>query len=110
MRLWGTIAVLLVAVTACAGQTDEPTATASTGDWDYPPAAKVTLAPDKAAKLQTALDKIVADQALESGARGVTAAVVGENWIWSGAAGKDAVGTPLRPTTAMGVASITKTF
>ncbi|TDC14836.1 serine hydrolase domain-containing protein, partial [Kribbella albertanoniae] len=45
-----------------------------------------------------------------SGARGVTAAVVGERWVWSGASGQDAVGTPLRPTTAMAVASITKTF
>ncbi len=110
MRLWGTMAVLLVAVTACAGGSGEPGATETTGEWTFPEAATVALAPDKAAKLQAALDKIVADQALESGARGVTAAVVGERWVWSGAAGQDAVGTPLRPTTAMGVASITKTF
>ncbi|GAA1683530.1 serine hydrolase domain-containing protein [Kribbella yunnanensis] len=109
MKLWGTIAVLLVALSACAGD-GEPGAGETTGDWEFPEAATATLAPDKAAKLQAALDKIVADQALESGARGVTAAVVGHQWTWSGAAGKDAVGTPLRPTTAMGVASITKTF
>ncbi|MFF1816837.1 serine hydrolase domain-containing protein [Kribbella sp. NPDC058245] len=86
MRLCGLVAILLVAVTGC------------------------TNAPDRAAVLQAALDKIVADQALESGARGVTASVITDQWTWSGAAGKDAVGTPLQPTTAMGVASITKTF
>ncbi len=51
MKLWGTIALLFVAVTACAGETEEPGATATTGEWSYPPAATVALAPDKAAKL-----------------------------------------------------------
>jgi D-alanyl-D-alanine carboxypeptidase len=36
--------------------------------------------------------------------------VVTDQWTWSGAAGKDAVGTPLLPNTSMAVASITKTF
>jgi CubicO group peptidase (beta-lactamase class C family) len=46
----------------------------------------------------------------ESASRGITAAVVTDKWIWSSAAGKDAIGTPLQPTTSMAVASITKTF
>ncbi|MFK4085824.1 serine hydrolase domain-containing protein [Kribbella sp. NPDC020789] len=91
MRLWAMIAVLLVALTGCGAEDD---------------GAGVS----REAQLQAALDQIVADQALESGARGVTAAVITDQWTWSGAAGKDAAGTPLQPATAMGVASITKTF
>ncbi|WP_238176560.1 hypothetical protein, partial [Kribbella albertanoniae] len=61
------MAILLVAVTACAGGGGKPQ---TTGERAFPEAGTVALAPDKAAKLQAALDKIVADQDLESGARG----------------------------------------
>jgi CubicO group peptidase (beta-lactamase class C family) len=40
----------------------------------------------------------------------VTAAIVSDQWIWSGAAGVDATGTRLTPVTSLGIASVTKTF
>jgi CubicO group peptidase (beta-lactamase class C family) len=72
------------------------------------------LDPAKAATLQAVLTKVVSQYAAtpdsESASRGITAAVVTDQWTWSGAAGKDAVGTALLPNTSMAVASITKTF
>ena len=79
-----------------------------------PDPSRTTLDPAKAARLQAVLDKVVSQYAAtpdsETASRGVTAAVVSDQWIWSGAAGKDAAGTTLTPQTSMGVASITKTF
>ncbi|MGW7679956.1 serine hydrolase domain-containing protein [Kribbella sp. NPDC054772] len=69
-----------------------------------------TLDPARARALQTALSRITEFPDSPSGASGATAAVVTDHWTWSGAVGKDARGTPLRPDTSMGIASITKTF
>jgi D-alanyl-D-alanine carboxypeptidase len=63
--------------------------------------------------LQAVLDKIVKDNAaLPDGTTtaGLTAAVVSDRGVWTGAAGRDGRGTPLRPETMMSIASITKTF
>jgi CubicO group peptidase (beta-lactamase class C family) len=43
-------------------------------------------------------------------ARGLTAAIVSDQWSWAGAAGTDATGTALTPVTSLGIASVTKTF
>jgi D-alanyl-D-alanine carboxypeptidase len=59
-----------------------------------------------AATLQKALDTWVAAGHLV----GVTAAVVTAAGTWSGAAGVDGAGTRLTPTSAMWIASTTKTF
>jgi CubicO group peptidase (beta-lactamase class C family) len=75
-----------------------------------PDPGTAALDPAKAKVLQDVLAKIVAFPDSPAGSRGVTAAVVTDQWAWSGAAGKDALGTTLVPTTSMGVASITKTF
>lgn len=68
------------------------------------------LDPAKAEALQAALAKVVEFPDSPSGARGATAAVVTDQWTWSGAVGTDSRGTPLRADTSMAVASITKTF
>ncbi|TDO49865.1 CubicO group peptidase (beta-lactamase class C family) [Kribbella sp. VKM Ac-2527] len=72
------------------------------------------LDPAKAAALQAVLAKVVKLNATIPdayvAARGITAAVVTDKWMWSGAAGVDAAGTTLVPTTMLGAASITKTF
>jgi D-alanyl-D-alanine carboxypeptidase len=63
--------------------------------------------PDTTAEgLQAELDAWLA----EAGVVGVTAAVVGADGVWSGAAGTDGAGTDLVPDAAMSLASITKTF
>ena len=83
-------------------------------DLKLPDPGSTPLDPAKASALQAVLDKVVSQYAAtpdsESASRGVTAAVVSDQWIWSGAAGQDAAGTTLTPRTSMGVASITKTF
>lgn len=75
-----------------------------------PEPSATVLDPGKAAALQAVLAKVVSSPTAEAGSRGVTAAVVSDKWIWSGAAGKDAASTTLTTRTSMGVASITKTF
>ncbi|WP_410787696.1 serine hydrolase domain-containing protein [Kribbella sp. C-35] len=76
----------------------------------FPDPGTGTLDPAKAKVLQDVLEKVVSMPDIESGARGVTAAVVTDRWTWSGAAGVDARGTKVVPTSSMAVASITKTF
>jgi CubicO group peptidase (beta-lactamase class C family) len=102
-------AVLLMALVGCSGGGSEPVSTppAAVG---FPDPGTATLDPAKAKVLQDVLAKIVAFPDSPAGSRGVTAAVVTDRWAWSGAAGKDALGAALVPTTTMGVASITKTF
>jgi len=60
----------------------------------------------KVAALQMALDNWVTAGRLV----GVSAAVVTAAGTWSGAAGVDGAGVRLQPTSAMGIASVTKTF
>ena len=64
------------------------------------------LPPKTVAALQLALDNWVAATRLI----GVSAAVVTSAGTWSGAAGVDGAGVSVQPTSAMGVASVTKTF
>ena len=47
---------------------------------------------------------------IESGARGITAAVLTDQWTWTGVAGADGTGRRLQNNTTMAIASITKTF
>ncbi|MEU8223151.1 serine hydrolase domain-containing protein [Kribbella sp. NPDC048915] len=76
----------------------------------FPAPGNRDLDPSGAERLQDLLTKITAYPDSPSGSRGVTAAVVTDHWTWSGAAGTDIRGTPLRPDTTMPVADITKTF
>ena len=64
------------------------------------------LPPKTVAALQLALDGWVAATHLV----GVSAAVVAAAGTWSGAAGVDGAGVRVRSTSAMGIASVTKTF
>ena len=109
-----TIAVLLLALVGCSsgGNAEAPVTTPMVQK--LPDPAATPLDPAEAAALQAVLAKVVSQYSAapdtESASRGITAAVVTDKWIWSGAAGKDAAGTTLRPQTTMGVGSITKTF
>lgn len=101
--------VLLFGLVGCgSGSVDEPGI--PTADLVMPDPSRTTLDSAKAARLQAVLDKTLTSPDSESGARGATAAVLSDKWVWSGAAGKDAAGTALTPQTSLGVASITKTF
>ena len=120
-----TAAVLVFALAGCSlGGTDKHTVPSPTTNVPvttvpaipppFPDPGTASLEPAKALKLQAVLAGIVRRHATipeaESAARGVTAAIVTDRWIWSGAAGQDAVGKSLTPDTSMSVASITKTF
>lgn len=111
--------VVVVGLGACTSNDGaEPTAgtgtTTTTDGGRAPDPATAVLDPAEAAPLQAVLAKVVRLNATipeaETAARGITAAVVTDKWTWSGAAGVDAVGTTLVPTTMLGAASITKTF
>jgi D-alanyl-D-alanine carboxypeptidase len=110
------VAVLVLALAGCGGNGGDKAAVPATSAPGLPFAEPATTAldPAKAQALQAVLAKIVSRYADspddEAASRGVSAAVVTDQWTWSGAAGKDALGTALTPTTSMGVASITKTF
>jgi CubicO group peptidase (beta-lactamase class C family) len=115
MRKLGVLLVVL-ALVGCAsngGAGPAPTTTPAQQQ-KLPDPSTTPLDPAKAATLQAVLTKVVSQYASipdsESASRGITAAVLSDRWVWSGAAGKDAAGTALRPTTSMAVASITKTF
>ena len=106
------VAVLLVlGLVGCSGGGGEAASPSTTpAAVTLPDPGTGALDPAKAKVLQDVLAKVVSMPDIESGARGVTAAVVTDRWTWSGAAGVDARGTSLVPTSSMGVASITKTF
>jgi D-alanyl-D-alanine carboxypeptidase len=110
------VVLLALALVGCSSNGDSGSSAPTTtqAQQKLPDPATTPLDPAKAATLQAVLTKVVSQYAAipeaESAARGITAAVVSDQWIWSGAAGKDAAGTALRPTTSMAVASITKTF
>jgi D-alanyl-D-alanine carboxypeptidase len=100
-----------MALVGCSGGGEVPTpAPAPPSQTAFPDPARQTLDPARAKALQDVLTKIVAYPDSPAGSRGATAAVVTDRWTWSGAAGTDSRGTPLRPDTSMAVASITKTF
>ena len=70
-------------------------------------------APDDAAfaaTVATSLQKKLDDYVQAVKAKGVSAAVVSIGGTWSGAAGVDAAGAKIEPTSAMSIASVTKTF
>lgn len=73
------------------------------GGSSAPPSPSVLSNADK---LQKALDAWVAS----SGLVGASAAVVAPRGSWSGSSGVDGAGTALTPTSAMPIASVTKTF
>ena len=112
------VLILAVAATGCTkAATTQPSSTASgsgsaaAAAFPAPPTNALPAATITA--LQAVLDKIVTDNAaLPDGttAAGVSAAVVSDRGVWTGAAGRDGRGTPLRPETVMSIASITKTF
>lgn len=104
--------LVVLALVGCSGGGDAPPAeTASTpAAVTFPDPGTANLDPAKAKALQEALAKIIAQPDIESGSRGVTAAVVTDRWSWSGAAGVDARGAKLVPASSMAVDSITKTF
>jgi D-alanyl-D-alanine carboxypeptidase len=110
-------ATVLVGLAGCSDGGAEPASTPTltpptTGEapLGFPDPATAPIASGKAKALQDVLAKVVEFPDSPSGARGVAAAVVSDQWVWSGAAGKDARGTALVPATSMAVASITKTF
>ena len=63
----------------------------------WAPPGSGDLSAQTADKLQAAIDKWVAQGSL----KGMTAAVVTPDGVWSGAAGVDGAGTPLQPDSAL---------
>ena len=72
----------------------------------WAPPGSGDLSAQTADKLQAAIDKWVEQGSL----KGVTAAVVTPEGVWSGAAGVDGAGTPLQPDSALSLQSISKTY
>lgn len=115
MGRWGIVAALVgLALVGCGEGSGGQVAATSEAPPSWPQPAAATLESAKAETLQAVLAKAVsrygANPADESASRGVSAAVVTDRWVWSGAAGVDAAGKAIGPGTIMGVASITKTF
>jgi D-alanyl-D-alanine carboxypeptidase len=75
----------------------------SSGVWPLPVDAAIAAATAKA--LQVELGELVAN----SPAKGAAAAVLTATGRWAGAAGVDAGGVPVKPSSAFGIGSITKT-
>lgn len=92
-------AVLAGSLVAACGSSSPPGGTSSS------PAASPNATTLDGTRLQRALDAWVDSAHLV----GATAAVVTPDGSWSGAAGKDGTGAALVPTSAMPIASITKT-
>ncbi|MGZ8438622.1 MAG: serine hydrolase, partial [Candidatus Limnocylindrales bacterium] len=104
-----------IAATASASSPPPPAATAtpaatpapsssSRSAWDPPNDAAL---PDATvSKLQAQLDGWVSGGEVI----GLSAAVVSPEGSWAGAAGVDAAGTAVKPTSAFAIASVTKTF
>lgn len=109
------IAATALAVSVLAGCGTTTGASVSTSPAQMPtltsaplwaPPGTAALPDATAKKLQAVLDKAVTS----AGVKGLTAAVVTPNGVWSGAAGVDGAGAALQPASAMNIASITKTF
>lgn len=105
----GTAAVLCLALAALPGVAASPdpsTGASPSGmtPWGEP---NLTALPEaSAAALQSMLDGWVSDGSLV----GLAAAVVSPEGSWAGAAGVDAAGTAIEPTSAFAIASTTKLF
>ena len=72
----------------------------------WAPPGTADLSTQTADKLQAAIDQWVEQGSL----KGMTAAVVTPDGVWSGAAGVDGAGTPLQPDSALSIMSISKTY
>jgi D-alanyl-D-alanine carboxypeptidase len=94
--------------TATASPVGSPTLPApspsSEAAWDLP--KDETLPEAQVSTLQAMLDEWVSSGKVI----GLSAAVVSPEGSWAGAAGVDAAGTPIEPTSAFSIASVTKTF
>ena len=108
------IMLLLLGLVGCSAGGNVAAPFTTPVEQKLPDPATTPLDQSKAAALQAVLTKVVSQYAAtpeaESASRGITAAVVSDKWSWSGAAGTDAAGVRLTPSTSTAVASITKTF
>jgi D-alanyl-D-alanine carboxypeptidase len=112
--------LLVIGLGACTGGGENPARTEATSSASTtivrpaPAPSSDTLDPVKAKALQRVLTSAVALYSsipdASKAARGLTAALVTDRWIWSGAAGRDARGARLTPATMLAAGSITKTF
>ena len=116
-RIIGVLAaVVLVAVPAlgaCGGTSSGGTGGQSLSIHPSVSSAPLWAAPgDGALPTRTAsvLQQTLDDWVAQSKVVGVSAAVVSPAGTWSGAAGVDGAGVRVQPTSAMGIASVTKTF
>jgi len=109
---WSAAALLVIALVGCSGEGESPAPTPTTpaSAQAFPEPGTGTLDPAKAKALQNVVDMVIASPDAPTGSRGATAAVVTDRWTWTGAAGTDIRGTPLRPETAMAAGDITMTF
>ena len=105
------LAVASLGIAGCSTNSNSDTATpaASATMSSAPlwaPPGSGDLSAQTADELQAAIDKWVDQGSL----KGMTAAVVTPDGVWSGAAGVDAAGTPLQPDSALSLQSISKTY
>ena len=105
------LAVASLGIAGCSSNSDSNTATPAASPpvisaplWAPPGSGD--LSAQTADELQAAIDKWVEQGSL----KGMTAAVVTPDGVWSGAAGVDAAGTPLQPDSALSIMSISKTY
>jgi D-alanyl-D-alanine carboxypeptidase len=96
------LTVLLPLTAGCEGGAGPPRSLSS--DTSATPTASLPTGMGKA------LDLALKYWMVENDVVGVTAAVVTDSGSWAGAIGEDGAGVPLEPTSAMAIASITKTF
>ena len=93
-------------VTSPSGATSPAAVVTGGAGLPWPAPADRPLPDVVSAGLRAEVDRWIDDRLLP----GVTVAVVTPDGTWSGAAGVDGAGTPLRPDSGMALASITKTF
>ena len=105
------LAVASLGIAGCSTNSNSDTATPTASPTMssaplWAPPGSGDLNPQTADELQAAIDTWVAQGNL----KGMTAAVVTPDGMWSGAAGVDAAGTPLQPDSVMSIMSISKTY
>ena len=105
------LAVASLGIAGCSTTSTSDTATpAASPDVSsaplWAPPGSGDLSAQTADELQAAIDKWVEQGSL----KGMTAAVVTPDGVWSGAAGVDGAGTPLQPDSALSLQSISKTY
>ena len=105
------LAVASLGIAACSTTSTSDTTTPSASPtmssaplWAPPGTADLSV--QTADELQAAIDQWVEQGSL----KGMTAAVVTPDGVWSGAAGVDGAGTPLQPDSALSIMSISKTY